>query len=216
MAFRRGTVLFRGVGHVRVPHEGQSMPSTSSSQQAFRRYWRMRKPRELREGARYHVTARANRKEMILESRANRDLFLSVVRRAKRKYSFRIENFCVMGNHYHLVIVPMKGESLSAIMRWIMGVFAMAFNKLHGYVGHVWCERYFSRVIASIRDLVATFDYIDNNPVRAMLVEDGAAWPYGGLWESLSGRHDLTEGDSPLIRLLFPDRQIRLLPSSRH
>lgn len=174
----------------------------------------MRKPRELRDGARYHVTARANRKEMILNARANRELFYSVVRRARRKYAFRIENFCVMGNHYHFVIVPLNGESLSVIMRWIMGVFAMAFNKLHGYVGHVWCERFFSRIIATIRDLVATFDYIDKNPVRAMLADDRLPWPYGGLWESRSGRFDLTDGDVPLFKLLFPRRQVLLLSSS--
>ena len=87
----------------------------------------MRKPRELREGARYHVTARANRKEMILDSGAYKELFLSVLKRAKARYSFRIENFTIMGNHFHLVIVPGKGESLSSIMQWIMSVFAMAF-----------------------------------------------------------------------------------------
>lgn len=173
----------------------------------------MRKPRELRDGARYHVTARANRKEMILDSRESKELFLSVVRRAKKKYAFRIENYCIMGNHFHLVIAPLKGESLSAIMRWIMSVFAMAYNRLHGYVGHVWCERFFSRIIATVRDFIAIFEYIDENPVRAKKVDDRRAWRYGGLWESSSGRRDLVEEDSQLVRLLFPDRQPLLVPS---
>jgi len=46
----------------------------------------MRKPRELRTGARYHVTARANRKEMILDTSAMKELFLSVVKRAKPEW----------------------------------------------------------------------------------------------------------------------------------
>jgi putative transposase len=86
----------------------------------------MRLPRELKEGARYHVTARANRKEMILDTSSMKELFLSVVKRAKRKYDFRLENFCLMGNHFHLVVQPGRGESLSTIMRWILSVFAMA------------------------------------------------------------------------------------------
>ena len=53
----------------------------------------VRQPRELQDGARYHVTARANRKEMILDKGPMKELFLSVVRRAKTKYDFRIENF---------------------------------------------------------------------------------------------------------------------------
>ena len=97
----------------------------------------MRKPRELEENARYHVTARANRKEMILETSEMKEMFLSVLRRAKRKYDFRLENFCIMGNHFHFVIQPGRGESLSAIMRWIMSVFAMAYNKIRGFTGHV-------------------------------------------------------------------------------
>ena len=66
----------------------------------------MRQARKLVEGARYHVTARANRKEMILDSSARKELFLSVVKRAKEKYEFRLENFCIMGNHFHFVIQP--------------------------------------------------------------------------------------------------------------
>jgi REP element-mobilizing transposase RayT len=52
--------------------------------------------KKLRDGGRYHVIARANRKEMILESTVMKDVFLETVARAKKKYDFRIENFCVM------------------------------------------------------------------------------------------------------------------------
>ena len=54
-----------------------------------------------------------------------KDLFLETVARAKRKYDFRIDNFCVMGNHFHMIVQPLNGVSLSAIMQWIMSVFAM-------------------------------------------------------------------------------------------
>ena len=127
-------------------------------------------------GARYHVTARANRKEMILDTSAMKELFLSVVKRAKLKYDFRIENFCIMGDHFHFVIRPGKGESLSAIMRWIMSVFAMAYNKIRGFTGHVWGCRFFSRIISGLRELVQVFEYIDENPVRASQVADRRDW----------------------------------------
>src|SRR5512145_89083 len=107
----------------------------------------MRRPRELQADARYHVTARANRKEMILDTSAMKELFLSVVKRAKEKYDFRLENFCIMGNHVHFLIQPGRGESLSAIMRWILSVFAMAYNKIRCMTGHVWGCRFFSRII---------------------------------------------------------------------
>ncbi len=150
---------------------------------------------------------------MILDSSATKALFLSVVKRAKVKYAFRIENFCVMGNHFHLVIVPETGVSLSAIMQWIMSVFAMAYNRIHGYTGHVWGERFFSRILSGLRELLAVFAYIDDNPVRANQVDDRRAWRFGGLWHSRTGCHDLVEEDPIWLRLVFPERGRLLLTS---
>ena len=147
----------------------------------------MRKPRQLEAGARYHVTARANRKEMILDTSAMKELFLSVIKRAKKKYDFRLENFCIMGNHFHFVIQPGRGESLSAIMRWILSVFAMAFNKIRGFTGHVWGSRFFSRIISGLRELMQVFEYIDENPVKASQVADRRDWRYGGLGHNREG-----------------------------
>jgi putative transposase len=164
----------------------------------------MRQPRVVREGARYHVTARANRKEMILESGAMKELFLSVVKRAKKKYDFRIENFTVLGNHFHFIIQPMKGASLSAIMRWIMSVFAMAFNRAHGYWGHVWGSRFVSRILGNLRAYMQAFEYIDNNPVKACIAARSDEWRYGGLAHILEGRMDIVEPLPQWLAMLFP------------
>jgi putative transposase len=166
----------------------------------------MRKPRELCEGARYHVTSRANRQEMILDPEETKELFLSVVRRAKRKYSFRLENFCIMGTHFHFVIQPGKGECLSSIMRWILSVFAMAYNRARRITGHVWGQRFFSRIIACLRELVDLFDYIDANPVRANLVSDRRDWRFGGLWHDRCASQRLTEEPQGWMLLVFPGR----------
>ena len=168
-------------------------------------------PRQLQEGARYHVTARANRKEMILNMSAMKELFLSVVKRAKAKYEFRLENFCIMGNHFHLVIQPGRGESLSAIMRWIMSVFAMAYNKIKGFTGHVWGCRFFSRIIASLWELLQAFEYVDNNPVKAGQVEDRREWRWGGLWHVRTGRRDLVEAIADWLKPLLPEHGQLLL-----
>jgi putative transposase len=171
----------------------------------------MRKPRELLEGARYHVTARANRKEMILDTSAMKELFLSVVKRAKGKYDFRLENFCVMGNHFHFVIQPGRGENLSAIMRWILSVFAITYNKIMCVTGHVWGSRFFSRIIVSLRELVQVFEYIDDNPVRASQVDDRRQWRWGGLWHDRTGCRDIVEVPADWRRSLFPEREQLLL-----
>lgn len=133
-------------------------------------------------GAKYHVTARANRKEMIFESDEMKDLFLRVVKRAKRKYRFKIENFCVMGNHFHFIIQPLGRSNLSRIMQWILSVFAMSWNRLHDLTGHVWGERFYSRIMSSFVDFLRIFMYICDNPVEAGLVKNAEKWKYGGLF----------------------------------
>jgi len=97
----------------------------------------MRKPRLLISGALYHVTARANRKELVLQPSQIKVLFLEVLSKAKRRFKFTLDNFCIMGNHIHLLIRPQSECSLSRLMQWVLSVFARAYNRLHGLVGHV-------------------------------------------------------------------------------
>lgn len=147
----------------------------------------MRSRRVLQEGAEYHVTAKINRGEKIFLIKEDRDLFMGILRRAKKKFSFSLKNFCIMGNHIHLLIKPDPGESLSRIMQWILGVFAQIWNKKHHLSGHLWGDRFFSRIILGILDFLKVSNYIDNNPVIAGLVEQPEQWEYGGLWHFKKG-----------------------------
>jgi putative transposase len=163
----------------------------------------MRKNRRLLEGAEYHVTAKINRNELLFTPGKDKELFVTVLKQAKKRYQFQIRNFCVMNNHIHLLIKPGEGESLSAIMQWILSVFAMRWNKKHDLCGHVWGERFFSRIINGIVDSLRIFMYIDDNPVHASLVAKPSEWEYGGLWHHQRGREDVVERpDSFTLRFL--------------
>src|SRR5262249_7726053 len=94
---------------------------------------------------------------------------------------------CVMENHFHFIIQPGRGVSLSAVMQWIMSVFAMSWNRRHGLTGHVWGERFFSRIIQSLRDFLQVFEYIDTNPASAGLIHGSEAWRYSGKWQRAQG-----------------------------
>ena len=142
----------------------------------------MRKPRYLIIGAEYHVTAKINRGEFALETSEIKELFLQTVKRAKEKYAFELKSFVIMDNHIHLLIKPGKGENLSKIMQWILSVFAKCYNKHFHLNGHVWADRFKSKVIESFQQLIATFNYIRNNPVKAKMVETPEEYQYGSLW----------------------------------
>lgn len=165
----------------------------------------MRKPRQLQEGALYHVTARANRKEMIFDPDRMKELFLAVLMRAKTKFAFRLENFCIMGNHYHLIIRPEGSTNLSRLMQWIMSVFAMAYNRIHHLTGHVWGERFYSRILEGFRSFLMVYAYVDENPVYAHLVAKRRDWRYGGIWHHRAGMMDLCNGLDASRRLSFPE-----------
>lgn len=128
------------------------------------------------------MTARTHRGERIFDPPAVKQFFLEVVLRAKAKFGFRLENFCLMGNHFHLILRPREGTSLSRIMQWILSVFAMAWNRDQGFTGQgaVWGQRFFSTILATLAHYLHAFLYIDANPVAAGLASDPEEWEFDG------------------------------------
>jgi putative transposase len=170
----------------------------------------MRKPRQLVDGVWYHVTARVNRREMLLDRVEFRDLFLALLSRAKKRFRLHVANFCVMGNHVHLQIKPGKGENLSAIMRWLLGGFARAYNKARGLTGHFWGDRFHSRILDGMRQFVIAFGYIDDNPVKAGLAAWPCEWRHGGAWYRLRRDSSILEEGNAWLAFL---ESLRALPT---
>ena len=154
-----------------------------------------RKGRNIKRGARYHSLARINRQEMVFEQICTlpevssyeqardyfKNLFMTVVAEAKTKYKFNLSCFCIMGNHVHFIIKPLEDESLSKIMQWLLSVFAVRFNKIFGYKGHVWYDRFKSYIIEGFEHFQNVFFYITNNPVRANIVKSPYDYPYNAI-----------------------------------
>ena len=142
-----------------------------------------RKIRELIPGASYHVCARINRQELIFNTHENefKKLFMSYLKQAKAKYPFKLYNFVIMGNHIHLQVEPISDTELPRLMQWLLSNFARAYNRHFKYRGHLWYDRYKSKVIKTVRQFINTFLYIANNPVRARLVQDPLAWSFSGI-----------------------------------
>ncbi len=119
-----------------------------------------------------------------------------------------------MGNHFHFILQPEKGENLSRIMQWILSRFATAYNKSSGYTGHVWGERFFSKIIHSLGELIHTFGYIDDNPVKAGLVYEACDWNYGALRQAREGNHTIVDPLPPWLQMLFlKHQQVQIFPS---
>lgn len=114
------------------------------------------------------------------------------------KYDFMILSFTVMDNHVHLIVRPKK-ESLSWIMQWINSVFARRFNKLTGSTVHVWSNRFWSKVIDSVEQLMDTVEYIANNAVKARKAKKPEDYRY-------SSEYFIEKGDFSIVTPYWADK----------
>jgi len=92
-------------------------------------------------GAVYHITSRVNKKERIFESDQDKITFLKILDEVVTRYHFLCHAYCLMNNHYHLLIETPDGN-LSPGIRELNGVYAQRFNQIHSTVGHVFQGRY--------------------------------------------------------------------------
>ncbi len=163
----------------------------------------MNRRRQLKSGASYHVICKINRDEIIFDDDVITVLLLDIIIRCRKKHSFRVRNFCIMGNHIHFILTPGKDSSLPRIMQWINSVFAKAYNRKMGISGRLWKERYFSRIIETVKQFVTTFEYIVKNPIEAKLVQYAKNFKHSGLYHYLNKLKGIIDTDSIMIQKLY-------------
>ncbi|MDR2900338.1 MAG: transposase [Treponema sp.] len=146
---------------------------------------RCNRRRQLRQGVSYHVGWKINRDEIIFDNDFIVTLFYDIIRRCKEKYEFSIENIEIMGNHTRFILTPKKKVSLPKIMQWIASVFAKSYNKTMGISGRLWKERYFSKIIETVEQLVNTFEYFKKDPLTTNLGKRDNDYRNNGLYHYL-------------------------------
>ncbi len=128
-------------------------------------------------GALYHLTARGDRREAIYEDDADRQSFLDVLAEVVERYNWVCHAFCLMTNHYHLVVETVEGN-LSQGMRHLNGVYTQASNRRHGRTGHLFQGRFKGILVDRDAYLLELSRYVVLNPVRAGMVDDPGQWPW--------------------------------------
>ena len=133
-------------------------------------------------GAWYHVMNRGRRGEEIYTERNDYRLFIDLLKESAELFNIRIAAYCLMPNHYHLLIQTPDGN-LSRCMRQINGIYAQRFNRVHNYDGQLFTGRYKSILVEVDSYLLQLLRYIHNNPLRAGLSDDLSAYE----WSSHQG-----------------------------
>ncbi|MFO0697910.1 MAG: transposase [Nitrospira sp.] len=107
--------------------------------------------------------------------------FLELLAAAKAKHPVKILAFCLMPNHFHLVLQPIHDASLSPFMHWWMTSHVRRYHRYYRSHGHVWQGRFKSFPIQQDGHLLTVLRYVLHNPVRARLVEQAGEWPWSSL-----------------------------------
>jgi hypothetical protein len=137
--------------------------------------------------------ARGVRRSPLYPDDDARRYFLGVLSRAGARVAWELLAFCLVGNHYHLVVrTPVGGRPRG--MQLLNSAFAMWFNEVYGYTGHVFESPYRCVLVTKPEQLLTTIRYVLLNAVEAGLCAHPAAWP----WCSYAA----TVGDAAAPKLL--------------
>jgi REP-associated tyrosine transposase len=137
-------------------------------------------------GAVYHLTSRGNEKKNVFSDDGDREAFLRILARVNDRYHWICHAYCLMDNHYHLLIETPEGN-LSLGMRQLNGVYTQAFNKRYNRTGHLFQGRYKAILIQKDSHLLEVCRYVVLNPLRARRVENPRDWKWSS-YGATSGR----------------------------
>lgn len=134
----------------------------------------------------YHVLNRAVAREQIFEDDGDYAAFEKVLGEALERVPVRLLSYCLMPNHWHLVVWPKRGqdEDLSEFMRWMTGTHTQRWHAHHGTsgTGPLYQGRFKSFPVQGDEHFLTVCRYVARNALRANLVEVAEDWRWGSLW----------------------------------
>ena len=143
----------------------------------------MTAPRQVVPGASYLVTRRCSQRQFLLKpSKSTSNVFSYLLAVAARRFEIEVHAFCVLSNHFHLVVTDPHAR-LPAFHQFLDGLVARALNAALGRWETFWAPDSYSAVrLVSPEDILDKTAYVLANPVAAGLVRSARLWP--GLWSA--------------------------------
>jgi REP-associated tyrosine transposase len=142
-------------------------------------------------GVCYHVLNRGNGRGEVFHKDGDYAAFLRLIGEACERVPMSVFGYCLMPNHFHLVVRPRSDGDLSRWMQWLMTSHVRRYHRHYHGSGHVWQGRFKAFPIQADEHLLTVLGYVERNPVRAKLVRRGKAsdWAWSSLrWWGRRGR----------------------------
>ena len=149
-----------------------------------------RRRRSTTTGLVFHVVNRAAKRALLFENAADYRAFESILRAAANRFAIAVFAYCVMPNHWHIVLTPLRDGELSRFMHWLTTTHARRWQLVRGTEGQgaVYQGRFRAIPIGGERHFLWVCRYVERNALRACLVDRAEDWT----WSSLPGRDATT------------------------
>ncbi|MCL2375152.1 MAG: transposase [Firmicutes bacterium] len=145
-----------------------------------------RRARQDYDGCRhFHVMVQGIGKENVFEGDKYKNFYLSCLKKHKNKYSVKILAYCIMDNHAHVLLSVDSIEALSQYIKAVGEDYARYFNWSQNRVGYVFRGRFKSEAIRDEKHLVYCVAYIQNNPLKAGMVDNAEEYKYSSYQDYL-------------------------------
>jgi REP element-mobilizing transposase RayT len=165
-----------------------------------------RTAREKTENSIFHIMVRSISEVDLFKNDKDKQVYLNLMKKYQNLYHFKLYAFCLMNNHAHLLI-DVNGADISSVMHSVNLSYAKYFNKEHSRHGHLFQDRFKSKIVSSDRYLKVVTGYIHNNPVDLNGYE-GSPEEYS--FSSLPAYLGLTGDKSELLDYNFINSFFRL------
>jgi putative transposase len=157
----------------------------------------------------YHVFNRGHNRETLFHDDDDRTRFLALVSRYRDRFAFRLSHYCLMGNHFHLLVQFGDPRQLSRCLAGMLLAYVRYANRRHGFVGHLFQGRFKSPAIEAEVYLLSCGRYIERNPLEAGLVAESWAYPWSSCRAYALGQADPLLARNPWYEELSPDPEQR-------
>ncbi|MGH9147878.1 MAG: transposase, partial [Vicinamibacterales bacterium] len=161
-----------------------------------------RRPRTASGGLLFHILNRGVRRHRVFDQAQDYRAFESLLGEAINKIAMRLLVYCLMPNHWHLVVWPADSQELSKFMHWLTLTHTQRWHAAHGTggTGSLYQGRYKSFPIQNGFHFFTVCRYVERNAVRAGLVERAEDWPWSSLARRCKNCQDNWLSDWPVPR----------------
>lgn len=157
--------------------------------------------RGLADGLIYHIINRGNGRQEVFHKEQDYLAFVEIMKEALQRFPVRLYAYCLLPNHFHLLVAPESADDLSKLMQWFMTSHVRRYHRHYRTSGHIWQGRFKSFIVQDDSHLLTVVRYIEGNAVRAGLVASAIQWKWSSHFERMSGSTGILSG----VPITLPD-----------